>query len=317
MKEVTVVIPNYNGEKYLRPCIASVYDNTKMEIEIIVVDNGSKDGSADRIKSEFPQVKIILLGENYGFCKAVNVGILESKTPYVLLLNNDTLLKGNFVEELLNSAKKNSQIFSVEAKMLQWNDSSKIDSAGTYYNIFCWAIARGKGRSKEYYNKRQCSFAACGGAALYQRKVFDKIGLFDEMHFAYLEDVDIGYRAQIFGYTNIYEPRAEVLHVGSASSGSRYNSFKTRHSARNNIYVLYKNMPFLQILLNSPFIIVGIIIKMCFFIYKGFGKEYIYAIIEGIRTCKFVDKVPFRLSNLRHYFKIQLELWMNIVYTIF
>ena len=108
------------------------------------------------------------------------------------------------------------------------------------------------------------SIMTCGGAAIYRKKIMEKIGYFDEEHFAYLEDTDIGYRARIYGYENWYAPDAVVYHVGSGTSGSRYNHFKTRYSSRNNIYLIYKNMPLLQIILNLPFLVAGFLIKFLF-----------------------------------------------------
>ena len=124
--------------------------------------------------------------------------------------------------------------------MIQYHDSSKIDSAGTYYNALGWAYAYGKDKSVKKYNNIRKIFAACGGASIYRKKVFEEIGMFDEKHFAYLEDIDVGYRARIAGYDNLYEPKSEVIHVGSAASGARYNEFKVKMSSRNNVYLIYK-----------------------------------------------------------------------------
>ena len=147
MCKVTVVIPNYNGEKYLVPCLASLYEETRAEIKVIVVDNGSKDDSLNRAIKLYPQTRIIRLDRNYGFCRAVNEGITASDTEYVLLLNNDTLVRKGFVEALLRRIERSEKIFSVEAKMLQYQDEARIDSAGTYYNALGWAFARGKDQS--------------------------------------------------------------------------------------------------------------------------------------------------------------------------
>ena len=313
MCEITVVIPNYNGKKYLIPCIQCLYDNTSVEIQIIVVDNASTDGSIEKSREMFPEVNYIILDQNYGFCRAVNVGIQKSTTPYVILLNNDTEVKKGFVESLLKAVKRSDIVFSVEAKMIQYQNQSLIDSAGTFYNALGWAYARGKDANVKKYQRQSRVFAACAGAAIYRRSVFDKIGLFDETHFAYLEDVDVGYRARIKGYMNMFEPEAEVIHVGSATSGSRYNEFKTRYSARNNVLLIYKNMPWIQILLNAPFLLFGFLVKAVFFFKKGFGKTYLCGLKEGIHVCKKVQKVPFEIKNLDNYCKIQLELWENIV----
>ena len=130
--------------------------------------------------------------------------------------------------------------------------------------------------------------------------------------FAYLEDTDIGYRARIYGYENWYAPKAVVYHVGSGTSGSRYNYFKTRYSSRNNVYLIYKNMPLLQIILNLPFLAAGFLIKFLFFAVKGMGKEYLAGIKNGFSISHKGRKVPFSMKHLPNYARIQLELWKNI-----
>ena len=256
----------------------------------------------------------MMLDKNYGFCRAVNIGIEKTDTPYVILLNNDTVIKDNYVKYLLDSIKKDPNIFSVEPKMIQYHDSSKIDSAGTYYNALGWAYAYGKDKSVKKYNNIRKIFAACGGASIYRKKVFEEIGMFDEKHFAYLEDIDVGYRARIFGYENWYVPAALVYHVGSGTSGSRYNQFKTRYSSRNNIYLIYKNMPVLQIILNLPFLVPGFGMKILFFSQKGMGREYVAGIKNGFQISHRNKKVKFHMRNLGRYARIQLELWWNIIY---
>jgi GT2 family glycosyltransferase len=188
-----------------------------------------------------------------------------------------------------------------------------MDDAGDYYCALGWAFGRGKGRLEELYNEPAEVFASCAGAAIYRKKMFDSLGYFDEQHFAYLEDIDIGYRARIFGYRNVYAPKAVVYHVGSGSTGSTHNAFKVKLSARNNVYLVYKNMPFLQILLNSPLLLLGYGIKWIFFLKKGLGKEYLAGLREGITLCKKEQKVRFLWKNLPHYAKIQLELWLNVL----
>lgn len=312
MKEVTVVIPNYKGEAYLRPCVESLLAGTGLEMDVIIVDNGSRDGCVEEVRRLYPQVECVCLDQNYGFCKAVNIGIRKAETPYVFLLNNDTLVCKGAVEALLASLKKDRRIFSVEAKMIQYQDRTKIDSAGTFYNAFGWAYARGKDRPADQYRKRGPVFSACAGAAMYRREIFEEIGLFDEEHFAYLEDVDVGYRARIAGYRNVYEPMARIIHVGSAASGSRHNEFKVRLSARNNLYLIYKNMPVLQILLNLPFLLAGFLVKYLFFLKKGLGAIYLKGLMEAPELMKKKKKVLYQKGHLKNYLKIQLELWINI-----
>lgn len=310
MREVTVIIPNYNGKKYLKNCLEALFERTETEMDVIVVDNASKDESVKIAREAFPQVNYLLLDKNHGFSKAVNEGIRMAKTPYVLLLNNDTEIQTGFVEALLARIKTDKSIFSVEAKMLQYHAPEKIDSAGTFYNVFGWARARGKDEASSLYQEACETFAACGGAAIYRRSVLEKLELFDETFFAYLEDVDMGYRARIYGYKNLYEPLAQVLHVGSGTSGSRYNDFKVRISARNNIYLIYKNMPGWQQILNAPFLLTGFGIKIVYFIKKGFLKPYVCGLKDGIELCRKSERFPQSSKYLRNHWKIQKILWM-------
>lgn len=316
--KTTVVIPNYNGMKYIRDCLDSLKSlREESDFHIIVVDNGSKDGSLKLISEEYPEVELIPLPENTGFCHAVNVGIEGSRTPYVLLLNNDTKVLRGFIKHLEETMEESEKIFSVNPLMLTMQDQNIVDNAGIRYCVLGWAYDRGKGKPASDFAEKKDVFAACGGASLYRREVFEKIGLFDENHFAYLEDVDMGYRARIFGYRNVYEPRAKVVHAGSGTSGSRYNEFKTRLSSANNAYLIGKNMPLLQLLLNFPFLVLGFLIKALFFTKRKMGMLYVKGYFEGIKRC-FTEqgklhKVPFQWKNLKNYCRIQILLYIDTI----
>ena len=311
--EVSVVIPNFNGIAFLDSVLASLEGQTLNNFEVILVDNGSTDGSCSFVTANYPWVHLIELSENFGFCGAVNAGIRAAKAPYVLLLNNDTEVKEDFVEEMLAAIRRHKNAFSCGARMVQYHDRDRLDDVGNYYCALGWSFARGRGKDIHAYETEDRIFSACAGAAIYRKKILEKIGYFDEEHFAYLEDTDIGYRARIYGYENWYAPKAIVYHVGSGTSGSRYNQFKTRYSSRNNIYLIYKNMPLLQIILNLPFLVTGFLVKFLFFAVKGMGKEYAAGIKNGFSISMKNKKVPFRMKHLPNYCKIQLELWINIV----
>lgn len=307
--KVTVVIPNYNGLHFLDKCLNAMSAQTMKEVHTIVVDNGSTDGSAEYIHKNFSWVELIELGENTGFDHAVNVGIKKAETPYVLLLNNDTEAEPEFVKELYETIDASEDIFSVSSKMLNFANRDIMDDAGDFYSVLGWQFQRGVGRNESIFDRPSWVFSACAGAAVYRKSVFDRIGFFDEKFFAYFEDIDIGYRAKLYGYKNVFCPTARVYHVGSGSSGSKYNDFKVSLSARNSIYLIYKNMPVIQIIINMPALFAGYFIKCLFFMKKGFGKVYLKGIAEGIRTCrKNCGKVQFKLKNVGNYVKIEFEL---------
>lgn len=307
-KKVTIIIPNYNGKHFMEPCLASLKKQTFQNFDILVVDNASSDGSLEYMREYYPNIAVIPLHKNYGFSKAVNVGIQHAKTPYVILLNNDTTVDSHYIEEMIKAIECSPRIFSVSSKMIQMYHPELIDSAGDLYTLMGWGVCRGSGRPISNYTISDEIFTACAGAAIYRRSAFEKIGYFDESHFAYLEDIDIGYRAKIYGYKNTFCPTALVYHVGSGTSGSKYNSFKVKLSARNNIYLNYKNMPALQLILNFIPLFLGYLIKYIFFIKIGWGPDYKKGIKEGLKTMKQQKKVPFKLRHLPNYIKIEIEL---------
>lgn len=316
----TIIIPNYNGIKYIENCLNSLADEPA---RVIVVDNGSADGSSELVQEKFPHVQVISLDKNYGFCGAVNRGIAESgkdKTPYVILLNNDTVVEPGFVRALEKALDGDKKVFSGAARMVNMYRPELIDDAGDYYCALGWAFAAGKDKPAADYGRSREVFSACGGACIYRRSVLGKIGLLDENHFAYLEDVDIGYRARIHGYRSLYVPEAVVRHAGSGVSGSRHNDFKVKLSARNSVYLVYKNMPPVQILLNFPFLLAGFLVKTLFFLKKGLVKSWLQGTAEGLRLCRSpqgkAKKVVFLAKRLPAYARIQWELWRNMWYRI-
>lgn len=316
----TIIIPNYNGIKYIENCLRSLADEPAW---VIVADNGSTDGSREVVEKKFPAVRLLALDRNYGFCTAVNRGIKAGKkdeTEYIILLNNDTAVESGFVRALERALDGDKKAFSGAARMVRMDDPARIDDAGDYYCALGWAFAAGKDRPAARYDRPREIFSACGGACIYRRSIFDRIGLLDENHFAYLEDVDIGYRARIYGYRNLYVPEAVVRHAGSGVSGSRHNAFKVKLSAKNSVYLVAKNMPPVQIILNLPFLLAGFFIKTLFFVKKGLGKSWFQGTAEGVRlACSAKGRerrVRFVFRNLPAYCRIQWELWRNLWYRV-
>ena len=189
-RKVTIVIPNYNGLKFMEPCFKALSMQICRDFDILVVDNGSTDGSVEWLKEQ--EIPAIFLPENTGFSGAVNVGLKAAATPYVILLNNDTEPDFHYVGEMIKAIERSPKIFSVSCKMIQLCHKELMDDAGDMYSLLGWAYQRGVGRSSAKYNRACRIFSACAGAAIYRREVFDEIGYFDEMHFAYLEDLDVG-----------------------------------------------------------------------------------------------------------------------------
>ncbi|SCG86090.1 glycosyltransferase family 2 protein [Methanobacterium congolense] len=313
--KVSVIIPNYNGKNFLRNCLKTL-KNQKCEFQVIIIDNASSDNSVNYIKNNYPEFNIITNDENLGFAAAVNQGISASKTDYVFLLNNDTELEENCISNLVRCIESDENIFAVSSKMIQFENRDLMDDAGDAYTLLGWTKKLGNGRSPDLYNKKREVFSACAGAALYKRNLLNEIGYFDENFFAYLEDVDISYRARIHGYKSIYCPEAVVYHHGSGTSGSKHNAFKVKISARNNVYLPYKNMPWPQLALNILFLLLGYFIKYLFFLKEGYGKYYLDGLKEGFKSRQDINKIKYK-GNLINYMKIEWLLIKNTVKFVF
>jgi GT2 family glycosyltransferase len=310
MNKISIIIPNYNGKSFLKECLDSI-KNQNILNEIIIIDNASHDESVLFITQNYPEIILIQNKENLGFSKAVNQGIEASLGEYLFLLNNDVELEEDCIKNLIKCIDENENIFAVSSKMIQYHNRNKIDDAGDEYTILGWTKKVGYGNPQEKYNKNRETFSACAGAAIYRKSILEEIGYFDENFFAYLEDIDLSYRARIHGYHIKYCPEAIAYHIGSGTTGSRYNEFKIKLAARNNFYVPYKNMPWPQLLINLPFLMLGYLIKYIFFLRKRHGHIYLKGLKEGIITRKKVGKLKYNRKNLINYFKIEWFLIKN------
>ena len=202
-------------------------------------------------------------------------------------------------------------VFSVQAKMLQSDNRRLIDDAGDEYNLLGWTKKVGENQDSNNYSHVCEIFSSCAGAALYKKDILNQIGLFDDNFFAYMEDVDLAIRSQINGYKNLLCPDAVVYHIGSATSGSRYNEFKVKIAARNNVWTVYKNLPIPLKIINFIFLFLGFSIKYIFFMKKGFGSLYLEGIKEGLSTRSKLEKVNFKNENWKNYFKLEYKLIIN------
>lgn len=320
--KTAVIIPNFNGCGFLPPCMEALEKQTRQDFATVVVDNGSSDDSLSWLsewQKEDPDKRVLLKNtENLGFSSAVNLGIewaMERGFSYALLLNNDTAAFPDFLEKLEAelAQDKSERLFAVSSRMVKMYDSSIMDDAGDQYTLLGWQFQRGLEEPVSKWNRPAFVFSACAGAAIYRLSALKKIGLFDIAHFAYLEDMDISYRAQLSGYRVRYLPTAVCRHVGSGTSGSKYNSFKVRLSARNSWYLLYKNMPKPQLLINSPFLLLGYLVKFLYFQKKGFGRDYSSGLLEGLKTAGKLKKARFSELSLRNFLRIE---WLLFSATI-
>ncbi len=309
--KVSVVIPNMNGAGWLKKSIESIYAQTVQDFELIVIDNASQDESLEIARSYKEKSNYILIENetNTGFSAAVNAGIKQASGEFVLLFNNDAFAESNFIEHLLLCAQSDGKIFAVQSLMIQHYNRQVCDDAGDYVTLFGWACKRGDGMYWSRYQKQKRIFSACGGASLYRKSILDEIGLFDELFFAYFEDVDISWRANSLGYKNMYCPDAKCYHICGATTGAvRYNNFKSVQSGRNSILLPYKNMPIIMFIINFIPLLLGYLLKVLVFALRGYGKDFIKGTKEAFSAMKKLQKPKFRMKNLPNY--ILIEFWL-------
>lgn len=251
--KIAVVIPNWNGEDLIKECLNSLLIQS-VKCEVIVVDNGSMDGSVNLIKKHFPKVTLLEFEDNAGFAGGVNRGIsyaLKKGFEYIALFNNDAVADKNWLKNLIKEFD-DEKIGIVTGKFLR-SDKKHIDSTGDFYTI--WGLPYPRGRNQEdngQFNKKQEVFGASGGASLYRSELFKDIGLFDEDFFAYYEDVDISLRAQMAGWKIIYIPKAIAYH-GIGGTSSKMGDFTRYHSAKNFLLLYSRNLPTKLYLKYLPF----------------------------------------------------------------
>jgi GT2 family glycosyltransferase len=210
--------------------------------EVILVDNGSTDGSQGYTRDAFPEATLVGLGENRGFTGACNAGFAASRGEFVCLLNNDTEADARWLEVIVDTFDRHPQAGAVASKMLLYDRRDHFHSAGDYYRVNGLPGNRGVWQEdKGQYDREEPVFSACGGAAAYRRRMIDEIGFLDDAFFFSCEDIDLAWRANLAGWEVIYAPGAIVYHKLKASGGSGVTG--SYHDGRNFLYVLWKNYP--------------------------------------------------------------------------
>lgn len=296
---VSVIIVNWNGKQYIGECLESLQNQTFKDFEVIVVDNGSTDGSQGFIQSSFPDVKLVLLPSNLGFAGGNNAGIKASNGKYIVLLNNDTKADPDWLKSLIEVADANPDAGMLASKILNYYRPDTIDNVGLL--IYKDGIARGKGRleqDKGQYAMVTEALIPSGCAALYRREMLDEIGLFDEEFFAYADDVDIGMRGRLAGWGCLYVPHAVVYHKYSSSSSS-YSAMKAFLVERNRIWVMLKYFP-VKMILSSPYHTIKRLLLQLYGAISGrgasgkFSKDYslFYAIYIFLKAwCSAITRI--------------------------
>ena len=298
---IDIIIPNYNGAEELKICFASLEKQTYKDFNIILVDNGSTDNSVEFTKSNFPRHQIIMLDKNFGFAKAINAGLRFSlainNSEFILLLNNDIELKEDFLANGIETFERLKDVSFIAVKMLNYFNRDVIDDCGDFIKANGGSpFARGHGDiDKGQYDKLEYIFGACAGAAFYRKDVFNKIGLFDEDYFAYLEDLDFSFRLQLAGYKCYYNPEIVCYHKRGETS-KKIEGLNIRLSEKNLIALRLKNYPMFIYLKYTPLFFIARIVR-----YYKFIKLHPPVIIKSaiVGYLKGLSEIPKTLRKRR------------------
>ena len=240
---VSIIIVNWNGLKHLPRCLEALVHQTFTDFEILVVDNGSTDGSVDGLEQPWPNVEVIRLIKNIGFAAANNLGARQARGHWLALLNSDAFPEPDWLEKLLKASEKNPEFSFFASRQLQANAPHLLDGAGDALHISGLAWRRYAAfPSAQFGLEPEEVFSPCAAAALYSRRAFLQVGGFDEDFFSYHEDVDLGFRLRLQGFRCLYVPDAVVQHVGSATLGAQ-SDFALYHWQRNFIWSFVQNTP--------------------------------------------------------------------------
>jgi GT2 family glycosyltransferase len=293
LKKVTVVIPNWNGMRWLGKCLQSLNSQDMQDFDTLVVDNGSTDESVPFIKENFPKVEVACLDVNTGFANAANIGILKSTTPYVALLNTDTEVYPDWLATLLRKIEISPpEIAAITSQMLKMDDPENLDDAGDTLSWYGAAMKRGNDQPATAYADEEEVFSPCAGACLYRKDFLSEVGGFDPAFGSYLEDVDLGLRGRLLGYRYLYLPSARVLHKshGSNLKLSRYVELITR----NRLLLFTKNIPLSLLVRHAPKLLYGMLYFFCAYAkpgssFKGY-LSFIASLSEVIKKRRKIIK---------------------------
>jgi GT2 family glycosyltransferase len=297
--EASVVVLNYNGRHHLELCLSSLERQTHDAFEVIVVDNGSTDGSDQFVSQGFPWVRLIRLDKNIGFCGGNNVGIREAQGTFVALLNNDTEADHRWLESLTSVMRARSEVGMCASRMMRFWERSVIDNAGDLLAPTGCALERGRGQEAGPEFAADCDvFGACAGAALYRRSMLDEIGMLDERFFLTYEDLDLSFRARLAGYRCIYVADAVVYHKVRGTM-ERFPDQQVFQSQRNIEWVWLKNMPGWLMFKHLPSRLLYWIGSAWFFTKRGHGTTFWRAKLAALKGCVPILKQRMHIQRSR------------------
>ncbi len=279
-KRISVIISNYNGEKWLKGCLDSLYKQTYKDFEIILADNLSEDNSCAIVKKFYPEVILIQNKKDLGFSGGNNVGLKRAKGEYILLLSNDTVADKNYLKNFIKAFDKIPNLGVAQSKIVLMSSPDKLDSCGAFWtnSTFLYHYGVGKDQSLPRYNKSFPVFSVKGASMLIKKDLVDKIGLFDDIFWCYYEETDFCHRAWLAGYECWYYPKALVQHaVGGTTTTFFKSDFIQFHSNKNKIRSFLKNFDIINLLYILPVFILLLVFVSFIWLFQGKPKHFLSA----------------------------------------
>jgi GT2 family glycosyltransferase len=307
--KLTVVIVNWNGERFLNNCLSALMKQTISPYEIILVDNASTDASLDIVRN-FPSVRLLAQSVNLGFARANNLAIAlaDKESEWIALLNPDAYPEPRWLETLLSASYEQPSFGIFGSKLVVAANPKVLDGAGDAYHIsgLVWRMANGEPNvcSSEH---NQEVFSPCAAAALYRRSAILEVGGFDEDFFCYVEDVDLGFRLRLAGYRCLYVPSSVAQHVGSGTTGGQHSDFSVYHGHRNVVWTYVKDMPGLLFWAFLPLHLAMNVITLMMFTLRGKGKLIFRAKRDAVLG------LPKMWSKRRQIQKNRVASWRDIL----
>lgn len=288
---VSVIIVNWNGKHFLKTCLSSLFEQAYKKLDVILVDNASKDGSVEYVKKYFPKVRVLINKDNLGFAEGNNVGYREVKGEYVLFLNNDTRVTKTFITEALKVLESDKKVAGVQSKILLMDESTHLDAIGAFLTRtgFLFNFAIGKKDNPNYHKEFEL-YSAKGACMLFKKNLLDKTlvnkEVFDNRYFCYFEETDMCHRVWIAGYKILFAPNSIIYHKMGGTSTKLNNAFVQYHSFKNRLNSYIKNLTVSEFLIIFPFHLL-----LC----EGFA---LYSLLKG---------------NWQIFIAVQKAVWWNIV----
>jgi GT2 family glycosyltransferase len=305
---ISVVVVNFNGKKFLDDCLSSLALQIFRDFEIILVDNGSSDGSASYVREQYPSVILVETGKNLGFAGGTNAGIHAARGDFIVTLNNDAIADPHLLEEIIRPMLADRDVGMCGTKMLY--PDGRINSAGICISRSGAAWDRGMGApDSRQYDLTEEIFGPCAGAALYRRTMLDEIGLFDEDFFLFMEDVDLAFRGRLAGWKCMYVPAARVVHIhgGTVGFGSDTSIY---FGNRNLVWYVIKNFPPRTLFLSGPWILGRNCAVIPYYILHGKGCAIIRAKIDMLKG--LLSMVRKRRDIKRRVSAGEIEKWILV-----